>query len=95
MCSGEVWFRREANDDLLQAPQGLRAFLRAYYHAKSADWADNDPHPLASRAAEDLAQLPTYYVMDRHEGMAATVAAEMPSEDQVRACAWRCWRPGG
>ncbi len=83
------WYRtREANDDLMQAPQGLRDFLRAYYHAKSADWTDNDPRPLASRSAEDLAQLPTYYVMDRHQGMAATVAAEMPSEDQVRSCAW-------
>ncbi|MFH6786967.1 MULTISPECIES: alpha/beta hydrolase [Methylobacterium] len=83
------WYRtREANHDMLQAPQGLRDFLRAYYHAKSADWTDNDPHPLPSRSAEDLAQLPTYYVMDRDKGMAATVAAEMPSEDQVRSCAW-------
>ncbi|GJD66093.1 Haloalkane dehalogenase [Methylobacterium frigidaeris] len=83
------WYRtREANDDLLQAPQGLRDVLRAYYHAKSADWTDNDPHPLASRSAEDLARLPTYYVMDRHKGMAATVATEMPSNDQIRACAW-------
>ncbi len=83
------WYRtREANNDLLQAPQGLRDVLRAYYHAKSADWTDNNPHPLRSHSAEDLAQLPTYYVMDRDKGMAATVAAEMPSEDQVRSCAW-------
>ncbi|SFU75566.1 alpha/beta hydrolase fold [Methylobacterium sp. 174MFSha1.1] len=83
------WYRtREANDDLLQAPQGLRDVLRAYYHAKSADWAENDPHPLASRSAEDLARLPTYYVMDRDRGMAATVAPEMPSADQVRSCVW-------
>ncbi|TGE01889.1 alpha/beta hydrolase [Methylobacterium nonmethylotrophicum] len=83
------WYRmREANDDMLHAPQGLHAFLRAYYHAKSADWADNAPHPLASRAAEEFAKLPTYYIMDRRKGMAETVATEMPSADQVRSCAW-------
>lgn len=83
------WYRtREANDDMLHAPQGLRAFLRAYYHSKSADWKDNTPHPLKSRSAEDLAQLPTYYIMDRDKGMAATVAPEMPSEDQIKSCAW-------
>lgn len=83
------WYRtREANDDMLRAPQGLRDFLRAYYHAKSADWPDNAPRPLGSRAAEEFAQLPTYYIMDRDRGMAATVAPEMPSADQIRTCAW-------
>jgi pimeloyl-ACP methyl ester carboxylesterase len=83
------WYRtREANHDMLHAPQGLRDFLRAYYHTKSADWTANDPHPLASRSAGDFAQLPTYYVMDRDKGVAATVAVEMPSADQVRSCAW-------
>jgi pimeloyl-ACP methyl ester carboxylesterase len=83
------WYRSpEANDDMLRAPQGLRAFLRAYYHVKSADWADNAPHPLGSRSAADLARLPTYYMMDRALGMAATVAPAMPSAEQVRACAW-------
>ena len=83
------WYRSpEANDDLLRAPQGLRDVLRAYYHAKSADGADNAPHPLGSRAAEDLARLPTYYIMDRDRGMAATVAPEMPTAEQVAACGW-------
>ena len=31
-----------------RAPQGLHAFLRAYYHAKSADWPQNAPFPLAA-----------------------------------------------
>ena len=34
-----------------------------YYHAKSADWPDNSPRPLAGMSAADLAQLPEYYVM--------------------------------
>ena len=29
---------REANENMWKAPQGVHAFLRAYYHAKSADW---------------------------------------------------------
>jgi pimeloyl-ACP methyl ester carboxylesterase len=29
---------REANDNMWRAKQGVHAFLRAYYHMKSADW---------------------------------------------------------
>lgn len=83
------WYRtREANDDLMLAPQGLHAFFRAYYHYKSADWKDNKPFPLSARTAEELAKMPTYYVMDRDKGMAETVAAEMPSADEIAACRW-------
>jgi pimeloyl-ACP methyl ester carboxylesterase len=77
-----------ANEDMLNAPQGLHDFFRAYYHYKSADWKGNKPHPLKARTAEELAQIPTYYVMDRDKGMAATVAAEMPSADEIAACKW-------
>ena len=48
---------------MLHAPQGLHAFFRAYYHYKSADWKGNRPHPLKARTAEEMAQIPTYYVM--------------------------------
>ena len=79
---------REANANMLKCPQGVPAFLRAYYHMKSADWKRNQPHPLRSWTAPELAQLPTYYVMDRAKGMAETVAAEMPSAAQIAACRW-------
>ena len=39
---------REANPNMWRPTQGLQAFLRAYYHAKSADWPGNRPHPLAA-----------------------------------------------
>jgi pimeloyl-ACP methyl ester carboxylesterase len=65
---------RPANADMLHAPQGLHAFLRAYYHHKSADWAGNTPHELAGWTATELAKLPTYYVMPLHATMAETVA---------------------
>jgi len=79
---------RGANDDMLHAPQGLHAFFRAYYHYKSADWKGNKPHPLKGRTAEEMAKIPTYYVMDRDKGMAETVAVEMPSAAEIAACKW-------
>jgi pimeloyl-ACP methyl ester carboxylesterase len=79
---------RGANEDMLHAPQGLHAFFRAYYHYKSADWAGNNPHPLASRSAEEMAKIPTYYVMDKDKGMAETVAPFMPTPQEIAACKW-------
>jgi pimeloyl-ACP methyl ester carboxylesterase len=49
---------RAANDDMLNGPGGVHAFLRAYYHHKSADWPGNNPLPLKSWTAEELAKLP-------------------------------------
>jgi pimeloyl-ACP methyl ester carboxylesterase len=73
---------------MLHAPQGLHAFFRAYYHYKSADWTGNKPHPLTSRTAEEMAKIPTYYVMDRDKGMAETVAPFMPTPAEIAACRW-------
>jgi len=84
-----AWFGTPgANDDMLHAPQGLPAFLRAYHHVKSADWPGNHPHPLATGSAAELATLPTYYIMDKGIGMAATVAPDMPSPAAVAANRW-------
>jgi pimeloyl-ACP methyl ester carboxylesterase len=79
---------REAEADMRHCPQGMHAFLRAYYHMKSADWSGNHPFPLSGWTAEELAKLPTYYVMDLDKGMAATVAPEMPSAPEIAACRW-------
>jgi len=78
----------EADADMHAPPQGLHAFLRGYYHHKSADWPGNRPYPLTAWSAEALAKLPTYYVMDLDRDMAATVAPEMPSAAQIAACGW-------
>src|SRR5690242_7192121 len=79
---------RGANDDMLHAPQGLHAFFSAYYHYKSADWKGNKPHPLKARTAAEMAKIPTYYVMERDKGMAATVAPFMPSAAEIAQCKW-------
>ena len=77
-----------ANADMHQPPQGLHAFLRAYYHHKSADWPGNRPFKLTAWRATELAKLPRYYIMGLDRTMPETVAAEMPSAGQVAACAW-------
>ncbi len=79
---------RAANADMRDCPQGVHAFLRGYFHYKSADWPGNKPFPLQAWTAEELARMPTYYIMDLDKGMAETVAAEMPSPAQIAACAW-------
>jgi pimeloyl-ACP methyl ester carboxylesterase len=79
---------RGANDDMLHAPQGLHAFFRAYYFYKSADYKGNSPHPLKARTAEEMAHIPTYYVMEKAKGMAATVAPFMPPADYSASCKW-------
>jgi len=79
---------RPANADMWHCPQGVHAFLRGYYHYKSADWRGNDPHPLASWSAAELARMPTYYIMDRDRNMAETVVPIMPSAAEIAACRW-------
>jgi hypothetical protein len=79
---------RPADADMRECAQGLPAFLRAYYHVKSADWRANRPFPLAAWTSDELAKMPTYYIMDRDKGMAETVAAEMPSPAEIASCRW-------
>ena len=79
---------REANDNMRYCPQGIHAFLRAYYHYKSADWKGNKPFKLSSFTASELAKMPTYYIMDRDKGMAETVAEVMPTAAEIAACKW-------
>jgi pimeloyl-ACP methyl ester carboxylesterase len=77
-----------ANADMMKCRQGVYDFLRAYFHMKSADWTEDKPFPLQAWRADELAKLPTYYIMDMDKGMAETVAPEMPDGMQVAACRW-------
>jgi pimeloyl-ACP methyl ester carboxylesterase len=80
--------RRAANPDMMNCPQGLHAFLRAYFHHKSADWDENSPFRLKDWSATEMARMPTYYIMDRGTTMPETVAPFMPSAAKIAACAW-------
>ena len=84
------WYQstREANQNQWHARQGVHDFLRAYYHHKSADWKANKPYELKGWTAEELAKMPTYYIMDLADGMAETVAKEMPSAAEIAANRW-------
>jgi len=77
-----------ANENMWHCPQGVHAFLRAYFHFKSGDWPGNRPFALKSWAAEELAQMPHYYIMPLELGMAETVAPEMPSTAEIAGCKW-------
>jgi pimeloyl-ACP methyl ester carboxylesterase len=69
-----------ADRDMRECAQGIHAFLRAYYHVKSADWPDNRPFPLKGWTAAELAKLPRYYIMDLERTMAETVAIDDPGK---------------
>jgi len=79
---------RPANHDMVNCPQGVHDFIRAYYHHKSADWKQNKPFPLKSWTASELAKMPTYYIMHLDRNMAETAAEEMPSTAEIAACSW-------
>ncbi len=79
---------RQANHDMWHPPQGLHAFLRAYYHVKSADCLPNQPHPLSAWRADVLAELPHYYVMPAGQTMAQAVAPHMPNAAETAQCRW-------
>jgi pimeloyl-ACP methyl ester carboxylesterase len=79
---------RPANAQMWHCKQGVHDFLRAYFHHKSADWKENRPHRLAAWSAEELAKMPTYYVMDLADDMPAAVERHMPSAAEIAACQW-------
>jgi pimeloyl-ACP methyl ester carboxylesterase len=79
---------RDAAADWQHPVQGLHDFLRAYYHVKSGDWAENAPFALAERSATELAKLPTYYVLDLGKTVSQTVAEHMPTPEEVATCTW-------
>lgn len=78
----------DAETDMLQSPGGFAHFLRAYFHCKSADWPGNQPHRLSHWSAEQLAQMPRYYIMDHNQGMSATALSMAPSQQEAAACHW-------
>ena len=79
---------RDANTNMMNAPQGLHDFIRAYFYFKSADWKGNQPFPLKAATGPELAKIPTYYIMDLDKGMAETVAPEMPPAVEASRIKW-------
>ena len=89
------WYYSTAPADAEMSPaEGLHDFLRGYFYLKSADWAGNDPHPLETWSATQLAKMPYYYIMPLKAGMREAVAKDMSPEDhkQVQKSSSR-WLP--
>lgn len=79
---------RPANVEMTTAPEGLGEFLRAYFHMKSAEWPGNAPRLLQGWTAEALAEMPTYYIMDKDQTMPEAVRGAMPAPAEVAANRW-------
>ncbi|MEM6621247.1 MAG: alpha/beta hydrolase [Pseudomonadota bacterium] len=79
---------RAAAPDMETAPEGMEAFLRAYFHMKSADWANNQPYRLDGWTAEELAKMPLYYVMEADQTMPQAVRGALPDDAAIGACQW-------
>ena len=77
-----------ANEEIMNAPQGVHDFMRAYNHAKSGDWKGNNPHPLQAKSLEEFAKIPKYYVMDFDKTMPEQVMEFMPNQAQIDQCKW-------
>ena len=85
----QSYYRTEsANNDIMNCKQGLKSFIRAYYHYKSADWKNNNPFELSSWNSHELSKMPTYYIMNKDQNMAETVNEHMPSDDEISDCRW-------
>ena len=83
---------RPANADMTDCPQGIHAFLRAYYHHKSADWKANKPHKLAGWIASELAQdadLLRHGAGQDHAAVGGAAHAERRRDRRLRVAARR------
>ena len=79
----------QANADMMGPPQGLHAFLRTYYHVKSADWkTNNGARPLGGFSPAVIASMPYYYIMPRSQTMPECLAPSAPSAEEVQSNTW-------
>ena len=61
------WYysKRAANAQIWHCKQGVHAFLRAYFHHKSTDWAGNKPYRLTAWSANDWGKYQRPGAMER------------------------------
>jgi pimeloyl-ACP methyl ester carboxylesterase len=81
----EYYATPHADREMRECPEGLHAFLRAYFHMKSGAWPENAPFVLKDWSAGELAKLPTYYVMDAGKTMPESVAGAAVDEHALAA----------
>ncbi|KAM5350082.1 hypothetical protein ACJ41O_006587 [Fusarium nematophilum] len=64
----------------------LRDLLGGYYFLKSASWPVNTPHPLKSWEADELAQMPYYYIMPADASMPEAVRRQLALSGHEADC---------
>ncbi|RDW66663.1 hypothetical protein BP5796_09412 [Coleophoma crateriformis] len=82
-----------AAHEMLEPKPELHAFLRGYFHLKSADWSGNQPHPLKAWTGEELAQMPYYYIPPLESNMREAVAVLMSQSDPAEVEKCSRWLP--
>ncbi len=75
---------REANENMWHAPQGVHAFMRGYYHFKSADWSGNKPYRLEASAAA-MAAMPCWISCSETPALRSTSAVNVTLGTRVGA----------
>ena len=69
-------------------PQGVHAFMRAYYHFKSADWKPNKPFVLSAETATNTGRCRATTSWISTGTWRETVAEAMPTAAEIAACRW-------
>ncbi|PKX97142.1 alpha/beta fold hydrolase [Aspergillus novofumigatus IBT 16806] len=82
-----------ASNEMSLPPGRLHEFLRGYFHLKSGSCARNDPRPLKSWTADELIQLPFYYIMPLDATMPEAIALDMKNEPQNAQQLSQVWLP--
>lgn len=77
-----------AAEEWARPRQGLKEFLRGYFHLKSGAWEGNAPRQLEGWNAKALSVMPTYYVMEKDATMPETIAKGMEGENARKTEAW-------
>lgn len=71
-----------ANEDMSSlSPEDLHRFMRGYFHLKSGSWPGNQPRPLKAWTAEEVVQMPYYYIMPLDATMPQAVERHMADEE--------------
>ncbi len=78
----------EANNDIMNCQQGIKAFFKQYFYYKSADWKNNRPFSLTDWFSKELIKIPNYYIMDYYKSMPQVVENILPNNYKLSPSNW-------
>ncbi|CAI7593301.1 unnamed protein product [Penicillium pancosmium] len=74
------------------APEELHRFLRGYFHLKSGSWPGNNPHPLSGWSADQVVQMPGYYIMPADATMPEAIERDL-ADEPTKGLSSHSWLP--